>query len=83
MLQLLYYQNRQFSITAYVSFAALLILKCIQKQTKYPLTVFARGVEVAKAVYGVPYHETPDIVNANSCPCDIDFWQSHKSLYQR
>ena len=44
-------------------------------------TVFARGVEVAKAVYGVPYHETPDIVIANSCPCDIDFWQSHKSLY--
>jgi nickel-dependent lactate racemase len=44
-------------------------------------TAFARGVELAKAVYGVPYHETPDIVIANSCPCDVDFWQSHKSLY--
>lgn len=42
---------------------------------------FAQGVEVAKAVYGVPYRESPDIVIANSCPCDIDFWQSHKSLY--
>jgi len=44
-------------------------------------TAFARGVELAKGIYGVPYHETPDIVIANSCPCDIDFWQSHKSLY--
>ena len=45
------------------------------------LTAFAQGVELAKALYGVPYHETPDIVIANSCPCDVDFWQSHKSLY--
>jgi nickel-dependent lactate racemase len=42
---------------------------------------FAKGVELAKAVYGIPYQTSPDIVMANSCPCDIDFWQSHKSLY--
>jgi nickel-dependent lactate racemase len=44
-------------------------------------TAFAQGVALAKTVYGIAYHETPDIVIANSCPCDIDFWQSHKSLY--
>ena len=44
-------------------------------------TAFARGVELAKGIYGVHYHETTYIVIANSCPCDIDFWQSHKSLY--
>jgi nickel-dependent lactate racemase len=44
-------------------------------------SAFARGVELAKVVYGVPYRETPDIIIANSYPCDIDFWQSHKALY--
>lgn len=43
--------------------------------------VFRDGVKLARAIYGVEYDETPDIVLANSCPCDIDFWQSHKSLY--
>jgi nickel-dependent lactate racemase len=42
---------------------------------------FARGVELARDIYGVSYNETPDIVIANSYPCDLDFWQSHKSLY--
>jgi len=42
---------------------------------------FKEGVELAKQIYGVPYHETPDIVVANSYPCDLDFWQSHKSQY--
>lgn len=42
---------------------------------------FHEGVELAKKIYGVPFHETPDVVIANSCPCDIDFWQSHKALY--
>lgn len=42
---------------------------------------FAKGVELARRIYGVPFQETPDIVIANSCPCDIDFWQSHKALY--
>lgn len=42
---------------------------------------FKAGVELAKEIYGVAYHETPDIVVANSYPCDLDFWQSHKSQY--
>ena len=42
---------------------------------------FIAGVEMAKDIYGVAYHETPDIVLANSYPCDLDFWQSHKSQY--
>jgi len=42
---------------------------------------FREGVKLARAIYGIEYHETPDIVLANSHPCDLDFWQSHKSLY--
>jgi nickel-dependent lactate racemase len=42
---------------------------------------FRQGVALARDIYGVPYHETPDIVLANSYPCDLDFWQSHKSQY--
>jgi lactate racemase len=42
---------------------------------------FAEGVHLAREIYGFPYDETPDIVVANSAPCDLDFWQSHKSLY--
>jgi nickel-dependent lactate racemase len=42
---------------------------------------FLEGVKLARKIYGVQYHETPDIVLANSCPCDLDFWQSHKSQY--
>lgn len=42
---------------------------------------FEAGVELARKLYGVPYRETPDIVLANSHPCNLDFWQSHKSLY--
>jgi nickel-dependent lactate racemase len=42
---------------------------------------FKAGVQAARAIYGVAYRETPDIVVANSCPCDLDFWQSHKSQY--
>jgi len=44
-------------------------------------TAFKAGIELAKEIYGVAYHETPDIVLANSYPCDLDFWQSHKSQY--
>jgi nickel-dependent lactate racemase len=43
--------------------------------------VFLEGVKLARKIYGVQYHEIPDIVLANSCPCDLDFWQSHKSQY--
>jgi lactate racemase len=42
---------------------------------------FKQGVQAARRIYGVVFHETPDIVVANSCPCDLDFWQSHKSQY--
>jgi nickel-dependent lactate racemase len=42
---------------------------------------FRRGVRAARAIYGVEYDETPDIVVANSYPCDLDFWQSHKAQY--
>lgn len=42
---------------------------------------FKAGVELATDIYGVAYRETPDIVLANAYPCDLDFWQSHKSQY--
>jgi len=42
---------------------------------------FLEGVKLARKIYGVHYREIPDIVLANSCPCDLDFWQSHKSQY--
>jgi len=42
---------------------------------------FKAGVKLAREIYGVEYQEAPDIVLANSHPCDLDFWQSHKSLY--
>jgi nickel-dependent lactate racemase len=44
-------------------------------------TSFARGVELARRIYGVPFREVPDVVVANSYPCDLDFWQSHKAQY--
>ena len=42
---------------------------------------FEAAVSLARDIYGVPYHETPDIVLVNSYPCDLDFWQAHKSQY--
>jgi lactate racemase len=42
---------------------------------------FRSGVAVSTNVYGVPFRETADIVIASSYPCDIEFWQAHKSLY--
>ena len=39
------------------------------------------GVELSRQVYGVPLAAQADIVIANSHPCDIEFWQAHKSLY--
>lgn len=42
---------------------------------------FKQGVKLAREIYGIRYHETPDIVVANSYPCDLDFWQSHKAQY--
>lgn len=42
---------------------------------------FREGAALARQVYGVPYNIVPDIVLANSHPCEIDFWQAHKALY--
>jgi nickel-dependent lactate racemase len=39
------------------------------------------GVRCAQQVYGVPAPGVADIVVAGSHPCDIEFWQAHKSLY--
>ncbi len=44
-------------------------------------SAFAAGIGMAREIYGFAYHETPDIVLANSYPCDLDFWQSHKAQY--
>ncbi len=42
---------------------------------------FREGVEAAKEVYQVKVHKKSNIVIAGSHPCDIEFWQAHKSLY--
>jgi nickel-dependent lactate racemase len=42
---------------------------------------FAAGVGLSKRVYAVEIPEEADIVIAGSHPCDIEFWQAHKTLY--
>ena len=42
---------------------------------------FRAGVEVARTVYAVELPQEADIVLAGSHPCDIEFWQAHKTLY--
>ena len=39
------------------------------------------GVEVSRQVNGAEFEAQADIVIAGSHPCDIEFWQAHKSLY--
>ncbi len=46
-----------------------------------PRAAFRRGVEASRRVYGVHVPQTTDIVIASSHPCDIEFWQAHKTLY--
>ncbi len=46
-----------------------------------PVQAHRAGVEVARQVYGVPVPGAADIVVAGSHPCDLEFWQAHKSLY--
>jgi nickel-dependent lactate racemase len=46
-----------------------------------PCLAFRAGVELARQVYGVSVPDQADIVIAGSHPCDIEFWQAHKSLY--
>jgi lactate racemase len=42
---------------------------------------FAEGVKLSKQAYAVEIPEEADIVIAGSHPCDIEFWQAHKTLY--
>lgn len=42
---------------------------------------FKAGVALAREVYAVDIPEAADIVIAGSHPCDIEFWQAHKTLY--
>lgn len=42
---------------------------------------FRAGVRKAIEVYSVNIHEEADIVLGSSHPCDIEFWQAHKTLY--
>ena len=42
---------------------------------------FRVGVEVSRKVYGVPATGLSPIVLASSYPCDLEFWQAHKTLY--
>lgn len=42
---------------------------------------FRMGARLAREIYGAPLAGQADIVIAGSRPCDIEFWQAHKSLY--
>ncbi len=42
---------------------------------------FREGVKRCSEVYAVNIPEEADIVVASSHPCDIEFWQAHKTLY--
>jgi len=46
-----------------------------------PRAALRRGVELSRQVYGVAIPALADIVIAGSHPCDIEFWQAHKTLY--
>jgi len=46
-----------------------------------PRLALRAGVHLAREVYGVALPGRADIVIAGSFPCDIEFWQAHKSLY--
>lgn len=46
-----------------------------------PKKAFRAGVTISRQVYGVQVPGRSDIVVAGSYPCDIEFWQAHKTLY--
>jgi nickel-dependent lactate racemase len=46
-----------------------------------PRLAFRAGVDLAREVYGVAPPGQAEVVVAGSHPCDIEFWQAHKSLY--
>lgn len=46
-----------------------------------PIQAHRAGVKVSREVFGVALPGQADIVIAGSHPCDLEFWQAHKSLY--
>jgi len=42
---------------------------------------FDEGVKLSKEVYAVEIPEEADIVISSSHPCDLEFWQAHKTQY--
>ena len=46
-----------------------------------PRRAFRAGVALSREVYGAALPGPADVVVAGSHPCDIEFWQAHKSLY--
>ncbi len=42
---------------------------------------FNEGVKLSKQVYAVKIPEEADIVISSSYPCDLEFWQAHKTQY--
>jgi len=42
---------------------------------------FNEGVKLSKMVYSLEIPEEADIVVSSSHPCDLEFWQAHKTLY--
>ncbi len=46
-----------------------------------PRAAFRAGATVSRLVYGVKVPQPSEIVVAGSYPCDIEFWQAHKTLY--
>ena len=46
-----------------------------------PRRAFRAGAALVQQVSGVPLRGEADIVIAGSHPCDLEFWQAHKSLY--
>jgi len=42
---------------------------------------FNEGVNLSRKVYSIEIPEEADIVLSSSHPCDIEFWQAHKTLY--
>ena len=47
----------------------------------HPVQAHRAGVALSERVYGVSIPSPAEIVIAGSHPCDIEFWQAHKSLY--
>ena len=42
---------------------------------------FREGVRLSREIYGVRASGKTEIVVASSYPCDLEFWQAHKTMY--